>query len=191
MAHEFDSGGIDSQGYKERLLGETRDELAKADGKASILLAASGIAATALLTVGSTASWYPGKLKHAPAPLLAWLAVGFTVAGIMLIGAAVKPRLRPGRRGTVPHYFGDVEAYYPRWWQWRSRKRLLQAGRHAFDAAIGQLPPDEYEKRLEDQIWILSHSAYRKYRFVAAGIWLFGMASVAALAAFLIENRGV
>ena len=119
--------------YKESLLQETREEPGKADAKASILLAASGIGAAALLTVGTTATWYPGHLRHSPAPVFAWLAVGLALAGILFLGLAVKPRLNPSpRKGQPPHYFGDVDEYYPKWWRRKSRDELLQRGREQY-----------------------------------------------------------
>jgi hypothetical protein len=178
--------------YKESLLEETREELAKADVKASILLAASGIGATALLTVGSAATWYPDHLKHPPAPLFGWLAVGLAVAGIIFVGLAVKPRLNPSsRRGRPPHYFGDVDEYYPKWWQRKSRDELLKRGLNEYGTAMASASGGEYEKRLEEQIWTLGHIAARKYRLVSTGMRLFALAGVAALVAFLVENRGI
>lgn len=60
---------------KEAILSETREELAKADAKASILLAASGIVFAALLAGGSASSWYPDKLSCHTARSFAWAAV--------------------------------------------------------------------------------------------------------------------
>jgi hypothetical protein len=183
---------VSDERYKDSLLRETREELGKADAKASILLAASGIGATALLTVGSTATWYPGHLKHSPAPLFAWLAVGLGLAGIFFVGLAVKPRLNPSpRRGQPPHYFGDVDEYYPKWWQRKCRDELMTRGREEYDKAIASASGGEYEKRLDEQIWVLSHIASRKYRLVSAGMRLFALAGVAALIAFLVENRWI
>jgi hypothetical protein len=183
---------VSEERYKESLLQETREELGKADAKASILLAASGIGATALLTVGSTATWYPGHLKHPPASLFAWLAVVLALAGIFFVGLAVKPRLNTSpRQGQPPHYFGDVDEYYPEWWQRKSRDELMTRGRQQYDKAIASASEGEYEKRLEEQIWVLSHIASRKYRLVSTGMRLFALAGAAALIAFLIENRGI
>jgi hypothetical protein len=177
--------------YRDSLLSETREELAKADAKASILLAASGIAFAALLTAGSTASWYPDKLSCHSARVLAWVAVTLTFVGIVFVGAAVKPRLRAKRphRGN-PHYFGDVEAYWPRWWQLGSRKKLRESRRRQFAAALERTSSErEQNERLDDQIWILSHIAYRKYRLVSIGMWLYTAAAAAALVALVLEKR--
>ena len=102
--------------YKEALLRETREEKpAKADAKASILLAASGIAYAALLTVGSASTWYPDALRDHTAALCTWAALGLSLAGIVFVAAAVKPRLRAKRPPREkPEYYGDVEAFWPR-----------------------------------------------------------------------------
>lgn len=179
--------------YKGELLQETREELARADAKASILLAASGIAFAALLSAGSAGTWYPEMLSRAAARALVWVALGSALLGICFVGAAVKPRLRanPKLRGK-PHYFGDVEAYWPRWWQVRSRRKLLASGRRDFAAALHVMSSaEEYDERLDDQIWTLSHIAYRKYRLVSIGMWFFGGAVVAALVALVLEQQWV
>ena len=175
----------------EALLRETREELAKADAKASILLAASGIAFAALLTVGSAGSWYPDKLSHHAARMLVWLAIALTLSGISFVAAAVKPRLRASHpRGPVIHYFADVEAYWPRWWKRRKRTQLVEKGRAAFGVALERAcGPDEAVERLADQIWSLSHIAYRKYRLVSVGMWLYAGAVVSALGSLVVEKQ--
>ena len=158
----------------------------------SLLQRLDTIGATALLTVGSAATWYPDHLKREPAPVFAWFAVGLAVAGIFFVGLAVKPRLNPSpRRGQPPHYFGDVDEYYPKWWQRKSRDELKSRGRGEYDKAIASASDDEYEKRIEDQLWVLSHIAARKYRLVSTGMRLFALAGIVSLIAFLVENRGI
>lgn len=173
--------------YKEGLLQETREELAKADAKASILLAASGIIVAALLAADK-APWYPTRLKHAE--VLGWVAVALMIAGVVFIAAAVKPRLRAKRPlPGVPHYFADVEAYWPRWWQRWHREQLLASGKRDFAAALRSMPAVEGDARLDDQLWNLSHTAYRKYRLVSIGMWLFAVAVVLALVALIVEKQ--
>ena len=169
--------------YKESLLRETREELARADTKASILLAASGIALAALFKD-------PDKLTDARSRTLTWVALALTLAGILFLGAAVKPRLRAKHSKTpMPHYFGDVEAYRPSWWRvWRRRRRLEQA-RERFGKELEDAATAEYEERLTDQVWVLSHIAYRKYRLVSIGIWWYSAALLVGLAALILEKE--
>lgn len=180
------------EGYKNGLLRETREELARADAKASVLLAASGIAFAALLATDPDTGWYPDHLSHGAARISAWVAIVLTLLGIASVGSAVKPRLRakPPEQGQ-PHYFADVEAYWPRWWQrLGARKRALESGRREFVKALDQMAdPAEESERLDDQIWALSHIAYRKYRMVSVGITLYALAAVAAIVAFVVEKQ--
>jgi hypothetical protein len=170
--------------YKETLLRETREELARADTKASILLAASSIAFAAFLTD-------PDKLSEHSARTLTWIALALTLAGISFIAAAVKPRLRTEHdENPKPHYFGDVEAYRPSWRQIRGRRRELEAARALFGKELADAATaTEYEERLTDQVWHLSHIAYRKYRLVSVGMWLYAAALVVALAALVVEKE--
>lgn len=171
--------------YKETLLRETREELAKADTKASILLAASSIAFAALLTD-------PDKLSHHAARTLSWVALALTLTGICLIGAAVKPRLRAKHSKTpTPHYFGDVDAYRPSWRQVFDRRKRMETSRELFGKELEEAASQtsEYEERLTDQIWHLSHIAYRKYRLVSIGMWLYSSALVVALVALVVEKE--
>jgi hypothetical protein len=179
--------------FKKTFLGETREELARADAKASILLAASGITFAALFAVGKDSRWYPGGLTDGAARVSAWVAVGLTLLGIGFVAMAVKPRLRAQRpEPGAPHYFADVEAYWPRWWHVLGRKKAVEAGRRDFGLALKAMSQEsDFSERLDDQIWALSHIAYRKYRFVSLGIWLYGLAAAAGVVAFLLEKKWV
>ena len=126
------------------------------------------------MSEGSSAAWYPAKLSCDTASTLVWIAFGFGLAGICCVAAAVKPRLRTGPPSGDPHYFADVEAYRPRLWQRRSRRRLMKEGRAEFHRALQGIDTDgKRAERVEDQIWALSHIAYRKYRLVTMGMWAF------------------
>ena len=74
----------DSTKYREALLTETREELQKADSKASILLAASGIAAGALLSATLSGQWTPNKLHHGDARLFAWISITAGLVGVLI-----------------------------------------------------------------------------------------------------------
>jgi len=92
----------------ESLLREAREELGRADNKASILLAASGVVVGALIAAVLAGSWSPSELSVLTAYIW-WVACGFLVAGIALLGVAIYPRTR--RASKLPDfvaYFGDV-----------------------------------------------------------------------------------
>ncbi len=172
------------------LLRETREELAKADSKASILLAGSGIAFGAVLAAGDKA-WFPDQLTHHSARVVAWIAVAATMLGIILVGAAVKPRLRsePRRTGRVD-YFGDVVTHRPRWWHLLGRKQALAQGREQFSYRLSKASgTDDYRKRLDDQIWHISHIADRKYRLISIGMWLYAVAAISGICGLVLEKQ--
>jgi hypothetical protein len=174
----------DASTYKETLLRETREELARADTKASILLGASAIAFGALFKD-------PDKLNHHTPRTLGWIALALTLVGICFVAAAVKPRLRAKHaKSPRPHYFGDVEAYRPPWGQIWRRRRHLEKARRRFGTELAEAATAaEYEERLTDQIWHLSHIAYRKYRFVSIGMWWYAAGLLVGLAALVLEKE--
>lgn len=88
------------------LLSETREELARADNKAGLMLASLGGALTALLGAVGSGVIAP---RHYPvvSQLLLWLGCAACVPALALLGLAIAPRLGEPRRTRV-HYFGDV-----------------------------------------------------------------------------------
>ena len=140
------------------MLDDTREELARADSKAALLLAATGVVVGALLAGLFGGRWTPFELNSRIAWLW-WLGVAAAAAGIFSTAAAVYPRLRP--RGTppppgAPTYFGDVTAY-----------RDIDA----FRQAVEQAPSPR--ERLIDQTFIVSQIAWRKYILLRLGLrWL-------------------
>lgn len=87
----------------ERLLAVVRDDLARADTKAAVLLSGA-LAAPALLFGGQ---WPCGGALRAWPPLL-WPAAGFWAAGTALLVWAILPRTRTLRPGPGITYFGDA-----------------------------------------------------------------------------------
>jgi hypothetical protein len=178
------------QEYKKELLADTREELAKADAKASILLAASGIAALALLTVGSAGSWYPDNLSHHAARIADWLSLALMLVGVCCVASAVKPRLRERHSETVkPFYFGDVAAYRPPWYTLRDRGPKLEEAHSHFESRLEEMTGADVAARVSDQIWQLSYIAYRKYRLLAIGIQFFALGLAAAVVALVVEKQ--
>ncbi|MFJ1617505.1 MULTISPECIES: Pycsar system effector family protein [unclassified Streptomyces] len=88
------------------LLSEVREELAKADNKAGLMLASLGAALTALL--GAIGSGVIALRQYAVVPqLLLWAGCAACVPALVLLGLAVTPRLGSPRRSRT-HYFGDA-----------------------------------------------------------------------------------
>jgi Family of unknown function (DUF5706) len=176
--------------YKESLLAETREELQKADNKASILLATSGFVLAALLTVVTAHSWKFSEFHHSEAKFSAWAAIFLALVGFLLIAVAVKPRHRSDdTKKEALHYFGDVEAFRPKWCRRKGRESLLGDARGQFDSAlIVASTLTNHEKRLDDQIWVLGHIVYRKYWLVSGGMWFFAGAIFLGVLALLLER---
>ncbi|MER5744631.1 Pycsar system effector family protein [Streptomyces sp. NPDC002225] len=94
----------------ERLLADLRAEVARADGKASVLVAAVGTTAGVLSGWLAGRAWRPGALDGAGTALW-WTGVGGLAAALVALLMAVLPRYRrsvwvPGEPLT---YFGDIQ----------------------------------------------------------------------------------
>lgn len=177
--------------YREILLSETREELLKADNKASILLAASGIAASALLSAFWADQWSPSKLRHGDARLYACLAIAAGLLGIVLVAAAVKPRLRASNSVDHQqlHYFGSVHHFWPPWWPPHTRTSRGGETKKKFVEALEAASTEvNIVNRLDDQIWFLSKSCYRKYQLISMGLWSFGLVIILAFVAAMTER---
>lgn len=147
--------------YVDRLLTETREEIGRADQKAAILLAATGVAVTVL--VGLLAGrWSPA---HLPAGIqwLWWLGVLALAAAIVFLAAAVMPRISHRGDPSTVTYFGHVVRL-------TDRSRLIE---HLRRSAANPLD------RAVDQLVLLSRIAFRKYRCTQVAMWLLGSAAVA------------
>lgn len=135
--------------YREALLAETREELQKADAKASILLAATGIAFSALLAAAGAGTWSPEKLHHGDARLAIWCSLALALAGVCILGGAVIPRLRARTMDREKlHYFGNVRAFWPTLWPLRHRKQRRDEGRLAFETALKNASTKEIMKHV-------------------------------------------
>ena len=139
--------------YVRRLLDETREEVARADTKASIVLAGAGVVVGILLTgfVSGDVSlsgerWYVG--------FLVWVA-GFTlISGVVLVGLAVYPRTGGAELGHG-RWFAEIEQY--------------EHDEEALAAAV-QADANDGERDLH-QARILAGIVGRKYRLTKAGMW--------------------
>jgi hypothetical protein len=91
------------------LLTEAREERALADQKASVLFAAVGTATGVAVAVMVSKEWSPAELSVLPA-VLWWLGTATVVACVVLLGAAVYPRLgaRPARNGATVASFREI-----------------------------------------------------------------------------------
>jgi hypothetical protein len=157
--------------YLTDLLKDAREELGRADSKAALLLAATGVAVGALLAGLLGGQWTPLHLDER-VEWIWWLGVASAAAGIFSIAAAVYPRIR--RRGApspgTPTYYGDVAKY---------------SDIDEFRRAVGQATNSQ--ERLIDQIFLVSKIVQHKYVLLRRGL-LFLLTAILACAAAVIIN---
>lgn len=153
------------------LLAESREELTRADGKASLLLAALGIGLSAILGAILAGNWTPFVLAS-PWELIWW--AGAAGAGIALICLciAVWPRVthKSGRRGVT--YFGEAASF-----------ETVDELR----AALKRTETDPVERTVL-QLHVISQRATHKYAFIRAGLVALGLAITFTLAAVLGDH---
>jgi MFS family permease len=158
--------------YLADLLRDTREELARADSKAALLLAATGVVVGALLAGLLGGRWTPFSLDTR-VEWIWWLGVACAAAGIFSISAAVYPRIhRPDvlHPPPTPSYFGDVVAY-----------KDIQMFRQAVEQAPSR------QERLIDQTFTVSRIVQRKYVLLRRGLRFLLLAILACTVAVLIN----
>jgi len=140
--------------YLADLLADTREELTRADSKASLLLAAVGVILGALIAGLAGSNWTPLALDSR-IQWAWWLGVAAAVAGVLSIAASVYPRIFQPRipHPGVPAYYGDVAAC-----------RSVEAFRNA----IGNVPIPK--DRLINQAFVLARIVQRKYVLLRRGL---------------------
>lgn len=155
------------------LLSETREELTRADGKASLLLAALGIGLSAILGAILAGSWTPFILRR-PYEAIWWAGAACAGAAMLCLCLAIFPKLKhkSGKRGVT--YFGDV-----------ARFKTVPELR----VALKKSETDPKERTLV-QLHALARLANRKYRFIGASLIALGLAIALTLGAVLGEHFG-
>ena len=158
--------------YATSLLGNAREEIGRADAKASILLAASGVAAGALLAGLIAGSWTPVTLQVV-LQWVWWFGVVESAVGICCLALAIYPRERKNdsRIPWTVVYYGDVLAY-------STTAELVAALSRSAETNI---------ERIADQLrhvsWIVNH----KYKLLRWGMWGLFLAGVTIAAALMIN----
>lgn len=157
--------------HAEQLLAEKRKELTRADGKASILLAAVGVAGSVIGGAIVEGRWNPSRLGE-PWRWVWWVGIAVAAMGILLLGYAVIPRVRHrGPREKVA-YFGHA---------------VMFEDPASFARALGEAAKDPLARAL-DQVWVLSRVVQRKYRATRNAMVLLATAIAMLIAAVLGEH---
>lgn len=144
----------------DKLLRETREELARADGKAQILFAVSGVVIGVVLGGLLAGDWRPADLSCLGEAVW-WLGVVAAAVGPGALAAGIWPRLVPAAPGRVT-YFEDVR------------------GHETCDSLILHLNLEATRRNRDvEQLWRLSKIVHRKY--VAVKIAVGALVSAAGL----------
>lgn len=140
----------------ERLLAESRDEIGRADSKASMLLAAFSLLVGVVVAGLFAGEFRPDEL-HCDGEPVWWIGCCLVGTALVALARAIYPTLRHGEAQGPITYFGHA------------------AGRStaAVEAALKGQVEGERSRTIE-QLAVISSIVWRKYRFVQAALWLFG-----------------
>lgn len=148
--------------YAERLLATTREELHRADTKASIVFASASAVIVTLMAATLAGGWSPARLVG-PRALLWWAGTAVAGVAVVLMGAAVYPRgPGTGRNGPPLTFYGDAARF---------------ADATALRAALERSATRELEQ-LADQLMRVSRIVGIKYRLLALSMWALLLAAL-------------
>jgi hypothetical protein len=157
--------------HLEALLADTREELGRADHKASLLLAGGGVAIGALLASLFGRQWSPIELDHR-VQWLWWLSAAAAAMALLALGDTIYPRTWAAEGGTGGiAFYGDVLAV--------PRDRLEAEVRRA---------ADRRGSCLADQLFEVSRIVRRKYRAIKVALWMYAAAVSCAIATAVLNS---
>jgi hypothetical protein len=138
------------------LLAESREELERADSKAAMLLASFSLLVGVVIAGVLAGDFNPSALECAGEPIW-WAGCAAVGASLVALARAIYPTLRHGEAEGPVTYFGHA------------------AGKDAaaIEAALKRQLASGHSRTVE-QLTVVSATAWRKYRFVQAALWLFG-----------------
>lgn len=149
-------------------LAETREEIVRVDGKASIVLAGAGVAVGVIIAGLIAGDMKISDMSNAVLVISAISAIA-TLAGIGFLGAAIYPRCGTPEPGRA-RYFAEAAAH-------KTAEALRVALAH--DSIVGD--------RLLHQVWGLSKAVANKYALLRWGIRMLGMAIVFGVVAGVLS----
>lgn len=176
--------------FAEILLDEGREELNRADGKASILLASSGVIFSVLISAGMQGEWTPRKLGDHPVTEWAfWLGLAFGCVGIVLLAWSLLPRIKHvGDRGQLA-YFGHVVLFREKRYILRKSMRAAHSARakQELKRAITDASTSSFDRTV-DQVWNVSNIVHKKYWRIRYSLLSYAMSAALCLGA-VITNQ--
>ena len=152
------------------LLRAAREELARADAKATTVFAAVGVVVGAVLSGLVGGQWSPMPIPGGPALWTWWAAAVAVGAALVCLAGVLYPRTwRRGHDAGVVAYFGDVLRLTP-----DELRRALSTGAAATRAST------------VDQLRELSRIINRKYALIKVAFGLLGAAPLLSVASVLL-----
>lgn len=145
----------------EALLKDTREELGRADGKAAMLMSASGVVVSVLLAGAIAGKWDPTELGHWQ--WLWWPGAAAGAIGIVAFAAAVWPRDVHEEPKEKLAYFGHAAQYE-------------KVG--DLETALDEKALSSKKDRTTDQLLTVSKIVRSKFQLIRWGMGLLGVALV-------------
>ncbi|MFF3581784.1 Pycsar system effector family protein [Streptomyces mirabilis] len=158
--------------YASALLGRSREELNRADAKASLLLAASGVGLGVMLTAILSGDWTPFGIDN-KFEWLWWSGIILAVTGVTCLGIAVFPRTRRSVAANAAPvaYFRDVAV---------NKKEDLE-GLIRVTLGSPKVP-------ILDQLYEVSRVVNVKYELIRVGLFCYGGALLACTGSTVLNT---
>lgn len=155
----------------ETILREAREELSRADGKSSLLLAAAGVALGAIVAAVVAGDWSPFDLMPC-VQWLWWVGSGAGIGSLVAFAYSVYPRTkyRGQRAPSIVAYYGDVVS---------TPKDQLEARLIETARVDGSRPLD--------QLRIVSEIVDKKFRGIQIGLWLIAASTFGCVLAVVLD----
>lgn len=153
----------------QQLLKESREELVRADAKASTLFGIEGVIVGIVVGAIIAGKWSPVMLDD-DIEWLWWVGGGFVVTSLLSLASAIYPSLESEHAQGRVTYFGHVVGYGKNREALRSALKL-QAGEGG---------------RTIEQVQAISGIAWTKYQRIQFALWVYGLGLAACLASVLI-----
>lgn len=161
----------DAHELAERLLIDTREDIGRADAKASMLFGIAGVVLGVLLAGIVAGDWSPVTKLGDGEPLW-WIGSACAIGGLICLGLAVYPAIgHPASHKEKVAYFGHVASF---------------GGLDEFSSALAEYASKEHNDRAEDQVFQLSKIVLKKYKLVRAALILFALAGAFAAAGIAV-----
>ena len=155
---------------QESMLSEALAEVAIADTKASILLAALGIGFGSVFGGFLEGDWDPSLLGRA-ASVVWWLGAVLALCSVGTAAYSLWPRYRRNRRPAEVYYWGHVTGF------------------ENFQAFVSNLEASTItaKERVQHQLWHVSKVVNRKYTLIRVALLLAGVASAIFVLIGIVE----